>query len=83
MSAHGIRTFGTWQKTFAEALSGSPTKVKAFEFGRYDLLRFKWPYFNNRKLEKFFAWYFCCVPRSFLRILIGPSCLPAIKWPLF
>ena len=58
MSAHGIRTFGPWQKLFAELLSGSPTEVKAFEFGKYGLLRFKWPYFNNRKIEEFYAWYF-------------------------
>jgi hypothetical protein len=38
ISVHGIRTHGEWQKTFASALSGSPTKTEPFEA----LLNFEW-----------------------------------------
>jgi hypothetical protein len=56
LSVYGIRTHGSWQKIFAELLSGS-TKVKSWDFGRYGLIRFKLSYFNNRKIDQFHEWY--------------------------
>jgi len=57
ISAHGIRTYGQWQKTFASVVSGSPTKISSYDFGRYGLVRFLIPYFNNKKIDEFYEWY--------------------------
>jgi hypothetical protein len=57
LSAHGIRTHGGWQKTFAEVISGSSTKIAAYDYGKYGLLRFMAPGFNNRKIDEFYRWY--------------------------
>lgn len=57
ISAHGIRTDGAWQKTFAEVISGSPTKVASYDYGRYGLFRFLTPGFNNRKIDEFHTRY--------------------------
>ncbi len=57
ISAHGIRTYGQWQKTFAEVISGSPTRIAAYDYGRYGLPRFLMPGFNQRKIEDFYKWY--------------------------
>jgi serine/threonine-protein kinase len=57
ISAHGIRTHGQWQKTFAEVLSGSPTRIASYDYGRYGLLRFLTPGFNDRKIDEFYRWY--------------------------
>lgn len=57
ISVHGIRTYGEWQKVFASALSGSPSKVDSFFYGRYGLLRFLTPPFNGRIVDKFYDWY--------------------------
>lgn len=57
ISAHGIRTHGQWQKTFAEVLSGSPTRVASYDYGNYGLPRFLIPGFNHRKVDEFYRWY--------------------------
>lgn len=57
ISAHGIRTHGQWQKTFAEVVSGSPTKVASYDYGKYGLPRFLTPGFNHRKIDEFYKWY--------------------------
>jgi pimeloyl-ACP methyl ester carboxylesterase len=57
ISAHGIRTHGHWQKTFAEVLSGSPTKIAAYDYDRYGLFHFLVPALNHRKIDEFHDWY--------------------------
>src|SRR5260370_26729592 len=57
ISAHGILSHGQWQKTFAEVMSGSPTRIASYDYGRYGLLRFLTPGFNDRKIDEFYKWY--------------------------
>jgi hypothetical protein len=57
VSIHGIRTDGRWQKLFAAALSGSPAKSEPFDYGRYGLLKFLTPPFNNQMIDRFYHWY--------------------------
>lgn len=57
VSAHGIRTDGKWQKTFASVISGTPTKVESFDYGKYGLSRFLIPSVNNGMIGKFYEWY--------------------------
>jgi pimeloyl-ACP methyl ester carboxylesterase len=57
MSLHGIRTDGAWQKAFASAISGSPTHVESFDYGRYGLVRFLTRSVNNRMIDRFYDWY--------------------------
>jgi hypothetical protein len=57
ISVHGIRTHGSWQKVFAAAMSGSSTKTEAFEYGRYGLVRFLTPPFNDRLVDRFYNWF--------------------------
>jgi hypothetical protein len=57
ISIHGIRTHGEWQKAFASAISGSSVKTESFDYGRYGLIRFVTPPFNNRLVDRFYDWY--------------------------
>ena len=57
ISAHGIRTNGQWQKTFAAVVSGKPSKVESYDYGRYGLLRFLAPGVNSRMIDHFYDWY--------------------------
>jgi hypothetical protein len=56
LSIHGIRTRGEWQKIFASVVGGSRTKNDSFDFGRYGLLRFLTPPFNDRLVDNFYEW---------------------------
>lgn len=56
ISIHGIRTHGRWQKTFASAISGLPTKVESFDYGWYGLFPFLIPPFNHRLVDRFYDW---------------------------
>lgn len=57
ISIHGIRTHGEWQKVFAAVVSGSPSKVDSFDYGRYGLVRFLIPASNRHMADKFYDWY--------------------------
>jgi len=57
ISVHGIRTDARWQKTFAEVLSGSSTRVASYDYGKYGAIRFLTPGLNDRKINQFYAWY--------------------------
>jgi GNAT superfamily N-acetyltransferase len=38
-------------------MSGSPTKAESYDYGKYGLLRFLTPGFNDRKIDEFYKWY--------------------------
>ena len=56
VTIHGIRTRGEWQKVFAAVVGGSKTKTESFDFGRFGLLRFLTPGFNESLVDKFYEW---------------------------
>ena len=57
ITAHGILTHGDWQRTFAAVMSGSPTIVESYNYGKYGLFRFLTPGFNQRKIDEFHTEY--------------------------
>ncbi len=57
ISAHGIRTYGQWQKVLPGVI-GNRAAVEAFDFGRYGVGRFVISAFNNRKVNEFYEWYY-------------------------
>ena len=57
ISVHGIRTTGAWQKAFASAISGSPTKVESFDYGVYGLIKFLTPAQNRKMADTYYQWY--------------------------
>jgi hypothetical protein len=57
ISIHGIRTHAKWQKALDEILGMSHVPPAAYDFGRYGLIRFLTPTFNERMLNKFYDWF--------------------------
>src|SRR5271165_4676513 len=57
ISIHGIRTHGEWQKVFDSVISGSPTVVDSFDYGKYGPTRFLIPACNRRKVDEFYDWW--------------------------
>jgi pimeloyl-ACP methyl ester carboxylesterase len=57
LSVHGIRTRGTWQKSFDAVMSGTAMQLDAYDYGYYGLPRLLSPGFNSRKIDEFYEWY--------------------------
>jgi len=54
ITVHGIRTYGSWQRTLKESMSDYSSEFEFFElkYGFFDLFSFSMPYFRKRKAKE-------------------------------
>jgi pimeloyl-ACP methyl ester carboxylesterase len=63
ISAHGILTYGKWQKDLPGVVGNKAAAVEAFDFGHYGVIKFLMPACNNRKVNEFYKWYYDTLKR--------------------